>query len=73
MIIRCSLRTIDSFKDGYWGKVRSPYLEGAIYPPCEGGLKVGADFNFQVSLREVTHPNLPSFREGVIFLPFEGG
>ena len=56
MIIRCSLRTIDSFKGGYWGKVRSPYLEGAIYPPCEGGLKVGADFNSQVSLRVVTHP-----------------
>ena len=34
---------------------------------------MGADFNFQVALREVTHPNLPSFREGEFFLPFEGG
>jgi len=34
---------------------------------------VGADCDYQVSLREVTHPNLPSFREGVIFPPCEGG
>ena len=46
MIIRCSLRTIDSFKGGYWGKVRSPYLDGVIFPPYEGGLKEGADFDY---------------------------
>ena len=34
---------------------------------------MGADFNFQVAIREVTHPNLPSLREGVIFPPYEGG
>ena len=28
--------------------------EGVNFPPCEGGLKVGANFNYQVSLREVT-------------------
>ena len=39
--------------------------EGVMYPPCEGGLKVGANFNYQVSLREVTPPSLPSLvREG---------
>ena len=41
--------------------------------PIEGGLKEGADFNFQVFLRDITHPNLLSFREGVIFPPCEGG
>ena len=47
--------------------------EGVIFPPCEGGLKVGANFNFQVFLRDITHPNLPSFREGAIYPPYEGG
>ena len=28
---------------------------------------------FKLSLREVTHPSLPSFREGEFFLPCEGG
>ena len=48
-----------------------PFLkrEGVIFPPCEGGLKVGADFNSHVSLRDSTHPSLPSFREGEFFLP----
>ena len=52
-----------------------PFLkrEGVIFPPYEGGLKVGADFNYQVSLWDITHPNLPSLREGVIFPPYEGG
>ena len=47
--------------------------EGVIFPPYEGGLKVGANFNYQVSLREVTHPYLLSLREGVIYPPCEGG
>ena len=34
---------------------------------------MGADFNSHVSLRDITHPNLPSFREGVIFPPSQGG
>jgi len=44
------------------------FREGEFFLPFEGGLKVGADFNFQFSLREVTHPSLPSFREGEFFL-----
>jgi len=32
------------------------FREGVIFPPCEGGLKVGADFVFQVALRDITHP-----------------
>ena len=40
--------------------------EGVIFLPCEGGLKVGADFNFQVSLRDVTHPQPFLKREGGI-------
>ena len=35
---------------------------------------MGADFNFQVSLRVVTHPQpFPQLREGEFFLPCEGG
>ena len=51
----------------------SSFREGVIFPPYEGGLKVGADFNSQVSLRDITHPSLSSFREGVICPPYEGG
>ena len=47
--------------------------EGVINPPCEGGLKVGANFNYQVSPMGC-HPSQPSLkREGVIFPPCEGG
>ena len=34
---------------------------------------MGADFVFQVALRDVTHPDLPSLREGEFFLPQQGG
>ena len=49
--------------------------EGVIFPPYEGGLKEGADFNSQVSLREVTHPQpFPQSREGKKkYPPYEGG
>ena len=39
--------------------------EGVIYPPCEGGLKVGADFNFQVAPTGC-HPSL-YFSQNVTF------
>jgi len=35
------------------------FRERVIFPPCEGGLKVGANFDFQVA-PSGSHPSQPS-------------
>ena len=52
---------------GYHPSQPSLKREGVIFPPYEGGLKVGANLDFHVSPTGChPSPTLPSFREGSI-------